>query len=218
MMDISVLASTSPQSLCLPSGHANMLKIFTPRRPLGWRRPHRKAFVFRRETPTCLGFSRPAGVFVGAVLPAKPLSSVKSRQPAQDFPDLPAPMNGKNEEPCILAYIHILLFLRLVLPSRDQRFRLRSSRRHRVSLATYSSSIQASLRSLSSELYLSQEGACRSRPRPITLRLRLGFLGVPCGLRLDCSDFAYARLRRRAHVSTCIVQANISTGVASSKV
>ena len=55
-------------------------------------------------------------------------------------------------------------------------------------------SIRVSLRSLSSELYLSQETACRSRPRPITLRLRLGFLGVPCGLRLSCSSVDFVSL------------------------
>ena len=34
----------------------------------------------------------------------------------------------------------------------------------------------------------------RSRPRPITLRLRLGFLGVPCGLRLFYSSFDFVSL------------------------
>jgi len=57
----SLLAPTSPQSLYPLSWHANMLRIF-----------------------------RPAGIFVGADLPAKPLSSVVARQHAQDFFGLPA--------------------------------------------------------------------------------------------------------------------------------
>ena len=61
MMDMSMLAPTSPQSLYPLSWHANMLRIF-----------------------------RPAGIFVGADLPAKPLSSVVARQHAQDFSGLPA--------------------------------------------------------------------------------------------------------------------------------
>ena len=85
-----LLASTSPQSLCLPSRHANMLRFFPARRCLCWRRLPRKAFVFRRGTPTCSGFSRPAGVIVGVDLLAKPLPSVGARQHAQDFPGLPA--------------------------------------------------------------------------------------------------------------------------------
>ena len=61
MMEMSMLASTSPQNLCLPSRRANMVKFF-----------------------------RSAGVIVGVDLPAKPLSSVEARQHAQDFPGLPA--------------------------------------------------------------------------------------------------------------------------------
>lgn len=59
-------------------------------RNLCWRRLPRRAFVFRRVTPTCSGFSRPAGGIVGVDLLAKPLSSVGSRQHSPDFPDLPA--------------------------------------------------------------------------------------------------------------------------------
>ena len=57
----------------------------------------------------------------------------------------------------------------------------------------------------------SQETACR---RPETYRSAFaaarqsrGFSG---GLRLICSDFAYARLRRRQHVSTCFVIGKLS--------
>ena len=86
----SLLASTSPQNLCPPSRHANMLRIFQVCQRHCWRRPPRKTFVFRRGTPTCSGFSRSASVIVGVDLPAKPLSSVEARQHAQDFPGLPA--------------------------------------------------------------------------------------------------------------------------------
>ena len=88
----SLLAPTSPQSLCPSSSHANTPRLFPTCRRLCWRRPLRKAFVLRRATPTRPGFSRPAGVFVGADLSAKPLSFVEPRQHAPAFPDLPAPM------------------------------------------------------------------------------------------------------------------------------
>ena len=86
----SLLASTSPQNLCPPSRHANMLRIFQVCQRHCWRRPPRKTFVLRRSAPTCSGFSRSASVIVGVDLPAKPLSSVEARQHAQDFPGLPA--------------------------------------------------------------------------------------------------------------------------------
>ena len=86
----SLLASTSPQSLCLPSGHANMLRFFSARRSHCWRRHPRKAFIFRRGTPTFSGFSRPASVIVGVDFLAEPLSSVEARQHAPDFPGPPA--------------------------------------------------------------------------------------------------------------------------------
>ena len=94
----SMLAPTSPQGLCLPSGHANMLRIFPTCRHLCWRQPPRKPFVLRRDTPTRPGFSRLAGSGVGVDLPAKPLSSVGSRQYDSDYLDLPVP---KNERACI---------------------------------------------------------------------------------------------------------------------
>ena len=50
----------------------------------------RKAFVLRRATPTRLGFSRSAGIFVGADLSAKPLSFAEPRQHALIFSNLPA--------------------------------------------------------------------------------------------------------------------------------
>ena len=93
-----MLALTSPQSFCPPSRHANILGIFSTYQHLCWRRPPRKAFILRLGTPTCSGFYWPAGVIVGVDLPAKLLSSVETRQHAQNFTGLPAP---KNEKTCI---------------------------------------------------------------------------------------------------------------------
>ena len=87
-----MLAPCSPQGLITSSGHANMVRISQVCRCPCWRRPPRKDFIFRRAAPTRPGFSRPAGVFVGADLSAKPLSFVEPRQHAPAFPDLPAPM------------------------------------------------------------------------------------------------------------------------------
>ena len=77
-------------------------------------------------------------------------------------------------------------------------------------------SIRVSLRSLSSELHLSQETACR---RPETYRSAFtvarhsrGFSG---GLRLCCSDFAYARLHWRQHVAVGRGQSPFASGSAS---
>ena len=50
----------------------------------------RKPLVLRRATPTRLGFSRSAGIFVGADLSAKPLSFAEPRQHALIFSNLPA--------------------------------------------------------------------------------------------------------------------------------
>ena len=87
-----MLASSSLLSLCLPSRHANTIRIFPTCRRLCWRRPPRKAFVFHQATPTQPGFSQPAGAGVGAGLPAKPLSSVKSRQHGPAFSGSQAPV------------------------------------------------------------------------------------------------------------------------------
>ena len=46
------LAPGSSQSLCLPSGHANTGAVFPARGRLSWRLAPRKAFDFRRVTPT----------------------------------------------------------------------------------------------------------------------------------------------------------------------
>ena len=86
LMGISMLALSSPQSLCLPPGHANKPRIFQADQRPCWRRPPRKAFALRRVTPTRPGFSRLANVYVGVDLPAKPLPFVESRQHAPDFP------------------------------------------------------------------------------------------------------------------------------------
>ena len=92
LMGISMLALSSPQILCLPPGHANTPWIFQACRRHCWRRPSRKAFALRRVTPTRPGFSRPANVYVGVDLPAKPLPFVESRQHAPDFPGRPTSM------------------------------------------------------------------------------------------------------------------------------
>ena len=92
----SLLASTSSQSLYLPSGHANILRIFPTCRRHCWRRLPRRAFVFRRDTPTFSGFSRPAGVIVGVDFPAKSLSSVGARQYAQVFLGSPETSVGRG--------------------------------------------------------------------------------------------------------------------------
>ena len=81
----SLLASTSPQNLCLPSRRANVVKFFPVCRCHCWRRPPRKAFVLCQGAPTWLRFSRPASVIVGVDLPANPLSSVGARQHDSDF-------------------------------------------------------------------------------------------------------------------------------------
>ena len=92
LMGISMLASTSPQILCLPPGHANTPRIFQAGQRLCWRRPPRKAFALRRVTPTRPGFSRSVNVHVGVDLLANPLSSAWSRQHAPDFPGRPTSM------------------------------------------------------------------------------------------------------------------------------
>ena len=89
-MGISMFALSSPQSLCLPPGHANTPRIFQACRRRCWRRPPRKSFALRRVTPTCPGFSRPVNVHVGVDLPANPLPFVESRQHAPNFQGLPA--------------------------------------------------------------------------------------------------------------------------------
>ena len=87
-----MLASSSLQSFVSSPGHANTVRIFPAHRRPCWRRPPRKAFVLRQVTPTWSGFSRTVGAHVGAVLPAKPLSSVRSRQHRPDFPGSPVLM------------------------------------------------------------------------------------------------------------------------------
>ena len=88
MMEMSMLASNSPQNLCPSSGRANMLRIFQVCQRHCWRGSSGKDFVLRRSTPTWLRFFRSTGVIVGVDLPANPLSSVEARQHAQDFPGL----------------------------------------------------------------------------------------------------------------------------------
>ena len=81
----SILASTSPQSLCPSSSHANTPRIFPVCRRHCWRRTSRKAFALRRVTPTRPEFSRPTNVHVGVDLSANPLPSARSRQQAQAY-------------------------------------------------------------------------------------------------------------------------------------
>ena len=98
MMEMSMLASTSPQSLCPTMGHANMEWIFPASRRYCWRRHPRKAFVLSWGTPTRFRLFRSAGVIVGVDLPANPLSSVGTRQHDSDYLDLSA---STNERTCI---------------------------------------------------------------------------------------------------------------------
>ena len=88
MMEMSMLASTSPQILCPSSERANMLRIFQVCQRHCWRRPPHKAFVLRRGAPTWLRFSRPTSVIVGVDIPANPLSSVEARQHGKVFSGL----------------------------------------------------------------------------------------------------------------------------------
>ena len=92
MMDMSVLAWACPQNLGAPSGHANNRISLVGIRRKCWRGHARKPLKFRRSTPTRAGFSRPAGAFVGAFLPTKPLSSVGARQQLRPVSRYPAQM------------------------------------------------------------------------------------------------------------------------------
>lgn len=56
-----LLASTSPQGLYPPSGHANAVRILPTCRSPCWRLVPRKDFVLRRGTPTRPGFFRLPG-------------------------------------------------------------------------------------------------------------------------------------------------------------
>ena len=87
-----MLASSCPQSLNPPSGHANKARPFPRCRHPCWRRLPGRALILRRATPTSTALSRATGAHVGVALPAKPLSSVGQRQQAPPFPTLPAPM------------------------------------------------------------------------------------------------------------------------------
>ena len=80
-----MLAPSSLRSLIFSPGHANMLRFFPGGRRPCWRRPPCEALFLRQVTPTCSGFSRIAGGFVGAVLPAKPYFFARPRQHAPVF-------------------------------------------------------------------------------------------------------------------------------------
>ena len=66
--------------------HANNHPVFPARRRPCWRRPPCETLFLRQATPTCSGFSRIAGGFVGAVLSAKPYFFAGSRQHVPHFP------------------------------------------------------------------------------------------------------------------------------------
>ncbi len=96
-LPVPLLASTFSQSLCPSSIHANTPRLFPVCRCPCWRRPLRKAFVLRRATPTRPGFSRPAGVFVGVDLLAKPLPFVEpSPTPKSIEPEICAIQNERK--------------------------------------------------------------------------------------------------------------------------
>ena len=61
MIDMSVLAWACPQTFGAPSGHANNWISLAGIRRKCWRGHTRKPLVLRQDTPTCSGFSRPAG-------------------------------------------------------------------------------------------------------------------------------------------------------------
>ena len=86
------MAPSSLRSLISSPGHANMLRFFPYSRRLCWRLPPCEALFLRRATPTCSGFFRIAGGFVGAFLPAKPYFFAGSRQHAPVFPGRSPPM------------------------------------------------------------------------------------------------------------------------------
>ena len=83
------MAPSFLRSLISSPGHANILRFLPYSLRLCWRRPPCEALFLRRVTPTCSGFSRIAGGFVGVVLPARPYSFVESRQHGLDFPGFP---------------------------------------------------------------------------------------------------------------------------------
>ena len=76
----AVLAPSFLRSLISSPGHANMPQFFSGCRRPRWRRPPCEALFLRLVTPTCSGFSRVAGGFVGAFLPAKPYFFAGPRQ------------------------------------------------------------------------------------------------------------------------------------------
>ena len=76
----ALLASSFLRSLISSPGHANTLRFFPGGPRSCWRLPPCEALFLRRVTPTCSGFSRIAGGFVGAVLPARPYFFAGPRQ------------------------------------------------------------------------------------------------------------------------------------------
>ena len=98
------------------------------------------------------------------------------------------------------------------LPSRDLRFRLRFARRHRVSLATYSSIDSSFANARFHRSYIFRRRQHVAVPKPTALpSLPLGNRGVSLA---DCVSSAQAstssRFRRRQHVSTCLVIGKLS--------
>ena len=71
----SLLAPTSPQSLCPSSSHANTPRLFPTCRRQCWRRPPRKDFILRRATPTPKSIEPEICVIQNERKTASPISS-----------------------------------------------------------------------------------------------------------------------------------------------
>ena len=87
-----MLAPRSSGSFVSPSANANRVRFFPSWRRLCWCLAPREALFLRPPTPTRAAFSPADGALVGALLPAKPCFFIRSRQQAQVFPGLTAPL------------------------------------------------------------------------------------------------------------------------------
>lgn len=87
-----MFAPPSPLRLISSSGHANAVPLFPGGHRLCWRPHPRYALFLHRTTPTRSHFSRADVAFVGVPLPAKPYSSVGSRQHDRKFPGRTPPL------------------------------------------------------------------------------------------------------------------------------
>ena len=80
------MAPSSPAKPYFFAGPRQHAPVFPYSRRPCWRRPPCEALFLRRVTPTCSGFSRVAGGFVGAVLPASLISSPGHANMLRFFP------------------------------------------------------------------------------------------------------------------------------------